>query len=452
MKKVLFPVLVLLLCVCTTLIFLLPGNAGDISGKNSTTDKSGNNQEETIPVMYASRDVNLRGGAGVDHAVLSVILRGEAVTVYSLGKDWSKVIYKDAVGYVKTSLLSDAKPPSYEALAQDILDTMTMEEKVGQMFFVRCRKDTASEDLQKYHLGGYILFNDDIKGQTTESLKSKIQGYQDVSNIPLLIGVDEEGGDIVRISKYTEFRAVPFHSPQALYTEGGFQLIAADTKEKAILLKSLGFNVNLAPVCDISADPNNYIYTRTFGKDAAQTAEYVKTVVTAMNTNGIGCALKHFPGYGRNADTHKGIAVDERSYESFRDSDFVPFRAGIDAGAGSVLVSHNIVKCMDASLPASLSPAVHVILREELGFQGVIMTDDLKMDAIKEYIGDEVSAVLAIKAGNDLILASDFDVQIPSVIAAVQNGNIKEVRLNESVLRILEWKLRLGIIPESGAS
>jgi beta-N-acetylhexosaminidase len=231
-----------------------------------------------------------------------------------------------------------------------------------------------------------------------------------------------------------------------LYAESGLDLVASDTKEKATLLKSLGFNVNLAPVCDVSTNPADYIYARTFGKNAVETAKYVKTVVDTMNANGIGCTLKHFPGYGSNVDTHKGIAMDNRSYDSFLDSDFLPFRAGIKAGAGSVLVSHNIVKCMDPELPASLSPKVHQILRDELGFGGVIMTDDLKMDAIKEYIGDEVSAVLAIKAGNDLVVASDFDVQIPSVLVAVKNGSISEARLNESVLRILVWKLRLGVI------
>ena len=338
------------------------------------------------------------------------------------------------------------KPPTYEQLAQSILDSMTAEEKVGQMFFVRCRKDTAAADLEKYHLGGYILFAEDVKGETKASLKAKIQSYQEVSKLGLLIGVDEEGGDIVRVSKYPEFRAVPFHSPQSLYAEGGFDLIAGDTKEKATLLKSLGFNVNLAPVCDVSTDPADYIYLRTFGKNAEETAKYVKTVVDTMNANGIGCTLKHFPGYGNNADTHKGLSVDSRSYDTFVSSDFLPFQAGIEANAGSVLVSHNIVKCMDANLPASLSPKVHQILRDDLGFDGVIMTDDLKMDAIKEYIGDEVSAVLAIKAGNDLVVASDFDVQIPSVLAAVKNSEISEARLNESVLRILEWKLRLGVI------
>ena len=446
MKKALLPVLILLLCVFTILLFLTPSSnrTGTHGGEPAN---GGTVQEDPYKVLYASRDVNLRSGAGMENPVLTVIPRGESVTVYSTENGWSNVKYNSMAGYMKTSILTGKKPPSYQQLAQDILNTMTTEEKVGQMFFVRCRKETALADLEKFHLGGYILFSGDIKGKTRESLNATIKSYQAVSEIKLLVGVDEEGGDIVRISKYPEFRAVPFHSPQSLYTEGGFPLISDDTKEKAELLKSLGFNVNLAPVCDISTNPADYIYARTFGKGAADTAEYVKTVVTEMNADGLGCALKHFPGYGSNADTHKGLAVDNRSYESFMNSDFIPFRAGIEAGAGSILVSHTIVKSMDASLPASLSPAVHEIIRKELGFQGVIMTDDLKMNAIREYIGDEVSAVLAVKAGNDLILASDFDVQIPYVLAAVKDRTITEERLDESVLRVLKWKLRLGIIP-----
>jgi len=323
---------------------------------------------------------------------------------------------------------------------------MTIEEKVGQMFFVRCRKDSAVIDLGKYYLGGYILFNNDIEGKTKATLKSAIISYQDNSRIKLLIGIDEEGGAINRLSKYTQFRKVPFYSPQALYDEGGYPLIISDTKEKAILLKGLGINVNLAPVCDVSTNSTDYIFARTFGKGPEETAKYIKTIVKTMKANNIGSALKHFPGYGNNVDTHTGIAVDNREYESFLHTDFIPFQAGIDSGAGSILVSHNIVKCMDENLPASLSPVVHKILRDDLGFDGVIMTDDLKMDEIKNYIGDEISAVLAIKAGIDLIIASDFDVQIPSVLVAIEKGEITEKRIDASLLKILRWKLQLGII------
>jgi beta-N-acetylhexosaminidase len=330
--------------------------------------------------------------------------------------------------------------------ASNLLKTMSLEEKVGQMFFVRCRKDSALEDLKKYYIGGYILFDANINNETKESLTNTIKEYQNSSKIKLLIGIDEEGGIVNRLSRYSEFRAVPFYSPQNLYNEGGYPLIISDTKEKATLLKSLGINVNLAPVCDVSINPDDYIYPRTFGKNALETAQYIKTVVSTMKENKIGSTLKHFPGYGNNIDTHTGISIDERSYDTFKNCDFLPFEAGIEAGSESILVSHNIVKSMDENLPASLSPNVHKIIRNELNYDGIIMTDDLQMDAIKEYIGDSTSAVLAITAGNDLIIASDFHIQIPSVLEALKNGVITEDRINESVLRILNWKFDLGIL------
>ncbi len=337
-------------------------------------------------------------------------------------------------------------PKSYEELAEEILLNMTLEEKIGQMFFVRCNNETAVSDIETFHLGGYILFAVDFEGKSSDDIKNTLQGYQDVSKIPMLIGVDEEGGSVNRISKYPQFRSVPFRSPQSLYQEGGLDLVKSDATEKSLLLKNLGINVNLAPVCDVSTNSKDFIYSRSFGKDATESAEYVKTVVTEMNNQGIGSTLKHFPGYGSNVDTHTGIAIDERSYNTFIKSDFIPFQAGIDAGAGSILVSHNIVKGMDETLPASLSPKTHKILRDELGFNGVIMTDDLTMDAIKQYTNDEEAAILAITAGNDLIIASDFDVQIPAVIAAINNNTITEERINESVKRVLVWKLSLGLI------
>lgn len=328
----------------------------------------------------------------------------------------------------------------------ELLNHMTLEEKVGQMFFVRCRNETALADIQSYHFGGYILFDNDFIGQTKGSMVNLTKSYQKAATMPMLIGVDEEGGSVIRISKFPSFRSVPFKSPQDLYKKGGLTLIKSDTKEKAQLLKSLGINVNLAPVCDVSTNPSDFIYKRSFGKNAFQTAAYVKTVVEQMNLQGIGCTLKHFPGYGNNVDTHTGIAIDKRSYKSFEESDFIPFQAGINAGSVSVLVSHNIVEAMDKKYPASLSAQVHTILRKKLNFNGVIMTDDLSMNAIKEYTSKEEAAVLAIIAGNDMVITSDFDIQIPAVLAAVKNGKITIDRIDKSIRRILTWKLSLGLI------
>lgn len=333
-----------------------------------------------------------------------------------------------------------------EEKAKNILKSMTIEEKIGQIFLIRCNKTTALQDINKYKVGGFILFDENIKGESKESLSAKIKTYQEKSSLNMIIAIDEEGGIVNRLSWYPEFRAVPFYSPQDLYNEGGYPLIVSDTKEKATLLKSIGINMNLAPVCDISTNPNDYIYPRTFGKNPEETATYVQTVVKTMKENNMASALKHFPGYGSNLDTHSAMSVDNRSYESFINNEFIPFKTGIDAGADSVLVSHNIISSIDEALPASLSKPVHDIIRKDLGFNGVIMTDDLQMSAVKEYIGEVNSAIFAVNSGNDLIISSDYNIQIPTVIEAVKNGDIKEEVIDNAVLRVLKLKINLGII------
>lgn len=335
---------------------------------------------------------------------------------------------------------------SKEERARVILSSMTLEDKIGQMFFVRCPQSESVQKIAQYNFGGYILFSEDFKDRSKEQVLENIKNYQSASKIPMIIGVDEEGGTVNRISKYPQFRDVPFSSPQSLYKEGGFELIISDIEEKTKLLKSLGINLNMAPVCDVSQDENDYIYKRTFGKDGKETSSYVRVVVETMKREKLGCVLKHFPGYGNNEDTHTGIAYDMRDYERFTSCDFLPFKAGIEAGAGAILVSHNIVKCMDNKNPASLSQNVHRILREELQFDGVIMTDDLVMKGIRDFTGESEAAVMAVLSGNDMICCTDFEIQIPAVISAVKNGEIPIEQIDASVLRILLWKIDLGII------
>ncbi len=332
-----------------------------------------------------------------------------------------------------------------EQRAAEMVKDMTLEEKVGQMFIARCPQSNAAKLVEKYKVGGYILFADDFKEKTKEQVIINISSYQDASKIPMFIGVDEEGGTVVRVSRFTQFRSERFKSPQKLYAQGGMELIASDAREKSRFLKGFGINLNFAPVADVSTDANDFIYDRTFGKDANETAKYVRSVVEVMNEERMGSVLKHFPGYGNNEDTHIGIAYDNRSYDSFVSSDFVPFEAGIDEGVGMVMVAHNIVYSMDGEYPASLSAKVHKILRDELGFDGVIITDDLSMDGITQYTGDSEAAVLAVKAGNDLLCCTNFEEQIPAVIEAVRNGEILEEQINESVIRILKLKMKLGI-------
>ena len=351
----------------------------------------------------------------------------------------------------------DPAPPEKtpEVLNEERLNAriaeMTLEEKVGQLFFVRCPETDAAEDVKTYHLGGLLLFGRDYKDVggawlTEDAFASMLASYQAAADIPLFIGSDEEGGTVTRASRNPNLFSSPLKSPQELYAAAGMDGLLAETLRYNERLKALGINVNFAPVCDVSTDAGDFIYARSFGKDAQTTADYITRVVPVYEQAGVACVLKHFPGYGNNADTHTGIAVDERPYETFETADFLPFSAGIAESAPFVLVSHNIVNCMDDALPASLSPKVHEVLRGTLGFDGLIVTDDLAMDAVKAYAQNGSAAVLALRAGNDMIVTTDYQEQIPQVIAAVQSGEIDEREIDAHVYRVLHEKQALGLI------
>lgn len=329
---------------------------------------------------------------------------------------------------------------------ENILSKMTVEEKVGQMFFARYPDIDAAQQVSQYNLGGYILFGRDFDSKTREEITENINACQEIAKIPLLIGVDEEGGTVVRVSDNKNLRETPFLSPRDTFANGGWSAIEEDSVEKADLLLSLGINVNLAPVCDVTSDCNAFMYERSFSGNAGEVSRFVKKVVETSSEKKLGSVLKHFPGYGNNEDTHTGIAYDNRDFSEFLETDFKPFEAGIESKADCVLVSHNIVSCMDSEYPASLSKEIHNILRNQLNFDGVIMTDDLSMGAITDYTGVENAAVIAIKSGNDLLCCSDVEEQYPAVLSSVKSDEISIVQIDDSVKRILRWKQKLGLI------
>lgn len=318
------------------------------------------------------------------------------------------------------------------------LKTMTLDEKIGQLFLVRVPASDAVSVVKTNQFGGYILFGRDTSGKTKEELISTIQSYQSVSKIPLIIATDEEGGSVVRVSSNTNLSSHKFASPQEIYQSGGFDAIKNDNIEKNQLLSSLGINVNLAPVSDVSTNPSDFIYDRSFGKDAVSTSTFVQTIINSSQNSNVSNVLKHFPGYGNNVDTHTGIAIDNRSLETFETSDLLPFEAGINEYAEAILVSHNIIVNMENNMPASLSPKVHNILRNELNFTGIIMTDDLAMDAIKDYTSNP--SIKALKSGNDMMIITDYAQGISDIKSALNSGDITENIIDKSVMRILAWK------------
>lgn len=326
------------------------------------------------------------------------------------------------------------------------LKTMTLAEKAGQVFLARCPETGQLQTIENYHPGGFILFARDFAGKTRQEVVDLIASCQSRASVPMLMAVDEEGGKVIRVSQNPNLAPSPFLSPQALWRQGGMSAVYQDAEEKARLLMSLGLNVNVAPVCDVSTDPNNYMYSRAFGQPAKETASYVSAVVRAMEGQNFSSVLKHFPGYGQSGDTHTGVAVDGRPYETFEKEDFLPFIAGIEAGAPAVLAAHTVVSSMDDTLPASLSPLVHRILRDKLSFTGVIMTDDLAMEAVAEYVKTGPVAVAALKAGNDLLIVTDLAGSYGALLGALQNGSLSEEILDRAVFRVLAWKYQKGIL------
>ncbi len=344
---------------------------------------------------------------------------------------------------------AEALPDRFSAFypqARDIIAQMTLSEKIGQMFLSDFPQTAQQQMMENYHPAGMILFAKQVAPHNAETLSRLLDRCRANEKIPPVFAVDEEGGEVVRISKYYAFRNRPFPSPQSLWKKGGLDALRADAEEKSRLLLDIGIGLNLAPVCDISENPKDYIYDRTLGLDAEQTAEGIRAIVETMEKSGISCALKHFPGYGGNPDTHTGTAHDTRSHTELAEKDFLPFQAGIEANAELVMFSHNVVSAIDPKLPASLSPEMHRILREELKFSGIAITDDLSMQAVDEF-GDE-AVLLAFEAGNNLIISHNLPQDYASLQKAVEEERITEEQLNEAILPTIAWKLEKGMFLE----
>lgn len=348
---------------------------------------------------------------------------------------------------------------SIKAKAIKILNSMTLEEKVGQMFVTHYdggtqygtnltgELDKAKQLVQTYHPGGVLLFKWNTENDTQDSLKAKIQAVQDVSGIPLSVQVDEEGGRVTRVSCVPTYRDTAYQAPQDVLA-GGLDNVKADAEDKSKFLLNYGFNMNLAPVADVAS--TGYIFGRTYGGDGVENAKAVKQAVLGHKAGStkMGTCLKHFPGYGgTSSNTHDGFAVNDLSLEDFNYNDLLPFREGIHAGSDMVLVTHNIINCLDTTNPASLSPEIYKLLRNELGFNKVAITDDLGMGAITNFLGSGASAAgTAIKAGADMVITAKITEEYPKVLAMVQSGDLPESRVNEAVERILCSKISRGVV------
>lgn len=329
---------------------------------------------------------------------------------------------------------------------EEILNSMTLEEKIGQLFIVRYENIDEEDEVKQYQLGGITFYGKDFRYEDKDSIIELINSLQSDVKIPMFMSVDEEGGSVARVSRWYQYRSEIFLSPRDYYEQGGLDLVLQMEEEKAELLSSLGLNMNLSPVADISDKPGAFMYDRSLGEDAYTTAEFVCRTAKISADYGVGSVIKHFPGHGNNTDTHFYTTRDTRSLEELKENDLIPFQAAMDDGYSAVMIGHTVVEALDDEYPASLSKKVHDYIRKQMSFDGVIMPDALDMDTVSSSFNGENVAVLAIMAGNDILCTSEYKEQYEAVLQAVKDNKISIEQIDESVLRILRWKLQLGII------
>ena len=329
---------------------------------------------------------------------------------------------------------------------EEILNSMTLEEKIGQLFIVRYENIDEEDEVKQYQLGGITFYGKDFRYEDKDSIIELINSLQSDVKIPMFMSVDEEGGSVARVSRWYQYRSEIFLSPRDYYEQGGLDLVLQMEEEKAQLLSSLGLNMNLSPVADISDKPGAFMYDRSLGEDAYTTAEFVCRTAKISADYGVGSVIKHFPGHGNNPDTHFYTTRDTRSLEELEENDLIPFQAAMDDGYSAVMIGHTVVEALDDEYPASLSKKVHDYIRNQMSFDGVIMPDALDMDTVSSSFNGENVAVLAIMAGNDILCTSEYKEQYEAVLQAVKDNKISIEQIDKSVLRILRWKLQLGII------
>lgn len=325
--------------------------------------------------------------------------------------------------------------------AKEIVNKMSLEEIVGELYMVH-HTSKSLKDVEKYHLGGLVLFGEAFKNKTKDEVINMINNLQQKASIPLLLGVDEEGGTVVRISSNKNLRSSAFLSPRTLYKEGGFALIKEDNIEKNNLLKSLGININLAPVLDISNDKNDYIYNRSIGLSPKLTGNFAITIIESSKESGIVNVLKHYPGYSKNKDTHKSSSIDTRTISEVEE-DLIPFKMAINNGAEAIMISHNTVTALDDKNPASISINNHNYLRSTLNFKGMIITDALNMGATADI---ESMGIKSILAGNNILVTKNYARDIKEILDNVSNGNLSNKYLECLAIKIIEWKIEMGLI------
>ena len=339
---------------------------------------------------------------------------------------------------------------------REMLQTMSLEEKTAQLFVITPEQLTGYRQvtqcgevtyraLDRYPVGGIIYFANNLEsGEQTRQMLQAIQTYAtDRTGLPLFLAVDEEGGRVAHVADSLE--DLPKTAPMGEVARDGEEAVYEAALVIGNYLSGLGFNLNFAPDADVLTNPENTaIGDRSFGEDAETVTKMAGAFLRGLANNGITGVYKHFPGHGgTSGDTHEGYAYVNRTVDELKERELKPFLDGIEKNVPMMMVAHVSLPLVTGSdVPATLSKEVVTgLLRQELGYNGVVVTDALNMDAIAGHYSNAQAAVMALEAGCDILLMpSDFTGAYEAVLQAVANGTLTEERIDESVLRILTLK------------
>lgn len=361
---------------------------------------------------------------------------------------------------------SEAEPEAEKAVvsendidkrAEEILKTMTLDEKIYQMMFIKpetitgvgtciAAGDATREAIEKYPVGGFIYSADNVVDKN--QLKTMIENTQSYSKIPLFIGINEEGGNKSELGGFEGLDVEKAESAAEIGKTEDTSKSYNTAKSIASGIKELGFNVNFAPVADVDINETG-VNRRSFGSNPAVVGKMALGFILGLQDNGVSACLKYFPGEGAvSGNTHSDYTSNERSEEEIMSGEIEAFRSGIDNGCDFVMIGHSAAPKLTGSQISCLfsEKVVDKLLKEELGFGGIAITDEMNVEVVSANYSAEKSVLEAIKAGNDMIfMPQDLEKAIEAVRAEIGN-EISERRIDESVLRILKVKIKRGII------
>ena len=403
--------------------------------------------------------------------VLMVVLAGAAVAVHKFLPKSNKT--DKTTETRSTETLNDSRDmqnpgeatePAVDPLdeqASQLVSGMSLEDKVAQMFVitpealtgyasVTAAGDTTKAAYESRPVGGLIYMADNLLSteQTTEMLTNMQNIAMERTGLPVFLSVDEEGGTVARVAKNDAFGVTDVGNMSDIGATGDAQNAYNAGVTIGTYLKQLGFNVDYAPVADVLTNPDNtVISTRSFGSDASVVADMVTKELEGLSSQGVFGVVKHFPGHGGvSGDSHDGAVTMDKSLEELMQTEFVPFQKAVENGVSFVMVGHiSVPQVVGDNTPASLSQMmVSNVLREQLGYQGIVITDAMNMGAITGSYTADQAAVMAVNAGVDMILMpQDYETAYNGLLQAVQDGTITEDRINESVTRIVKVKLQM---------